>query len=99
MIGAIILGIVGIAFLLLGYFIGIKENISLLHGYHRHKVHESNKRIFCRLCGIGVAVDGIGMLITAIIFGITAAWSFILFGVSFLAGLSLMIYAVCKYNR
>ena len=43
---------------------------------------------------------GIGLLLTAIIIGITdSALSFIAFALGFVVGLALLIYAGAKYNR
>jgi len=48
---------------------------------------------------MGVAI-GIGLLLTAIIIGITdSALSFIAFALGFVVGLALLIYAGAKYNR
>ena len=48
---------------------------------------------------IGIAI-GIGLLITAVIIGITdSAFSFIAFALGFAVGLALLIYAGLKYNR
>lgn len=48
---------------------------------------------------MGVAI-GIGILLTAIIIGITdSALSFIAFALGFGVGLALLIYAGAKYNR
>ena len=100
MIGSIILGPVGIVFIILGYLIWKKEKISLFHDYHYDKVSAENKKEFCTISGIGVVLIGIGTLITAIIIGITdSAWSFIAFALGFVVGLTLLIYAGAKYNR
>lgn len=99
-IGSIIVGLVGIVFVVLGYLIWKKEKISLLHGYHYDKVSEADKKAFCSLSGIGVLLIGVGLLITAIIIGITdSSWSFISFAIGFLVGLIMLIYAGIKYNR
>ena len=48
---------------------------------------------------MGVAI-GIGLLLTAIIIGITdSALSFIAFALGFVVGLALLIYSGAKYNR
>lgn len=47
-----------------------------------------------------VVMIGIGLLITAIIIGITnSPLSFIAFAIGFIFGLALLIYAGVKYNR
>ena len=55
---------------------------------------------FCKISGCGVIFIGIGILMTAIIIGITdSALSFIAFALGFVVGLALLIYAGAKYNR
>ncbi len=46
MLGSIITGVVGTAFVILGYLIWKKERISLLHGYHYDKVSDEDKKHF-----------------------------------------------------
>jgi len=100
MAGAVIVGLVGIIFLVFGYLLWIKKKISLLHDYHYDKVSEADKKIFCTISGLGVFIIGIGLLVTAVIIGITdSAWSFIAFAVGLVVGLGFLIYAGAKYNR
>ena len=99
MIGAIIVGLIGIVLVVLGYLLWKKERISLLHSYHYDKVSEEDKKAFCAISGIGVITVGIGLLITGIAIGITdSAWSFIAFAIGFFVGISLLIYAGVRYN-
>jgi len=99
MIASIIVGLAGILLIVFGYLIWKKEKISLLHDYHYDKVSEQDKKAFCTLSGIGVLSVGIGLLITAVILGITdSVKSFIAFAIGFAAGLALLIYAGNKYN-
>ena len=100
MIGAIIMGIVGIILLLFGYLIWVKEKISLLHEYHYDKISEENKKPFSALSGLGIICIGAGISVTAVSFAITSSiWSFIGFGVGFVIGITLLIYAGRKYNK
>ena len=100
MIGSIILGLASISLIVLGYLIWKKEKISLLHDYHYDKVSEEDKKAFCTLSGIGVLVIGIGMFISAVLTAVTySMWSYIAFGVGFVAGLTMLIYAGLRYNR
>lgn len=97
MIGISILAIV---FIHLGYLVWKKEKITLLHSYHYDKVSSHDKKVFCKISGWGVIFIGIGLLITAIIIGITnSPLSFIAFAIGFIFGLALLIYAGVKYNR
>lgn len=100
MIAALILYLIGIVFLVMGYLIWKKEKITLLHDYHFSKVSEADKKAFCTLSGIGVTAIGAGILITAVIIGITdSPWSFIAFAVGLAAGIGLLCHAGRKYNR
>lgn len=99
MIASIIVGVVGIVFVILGWLIWKKDKISLLHEYHYNRVAEEDKKVFCTLSGIGVLLIGIGLLITAIVLGITnATWSFAFFGIGMVVGLIILIYAGIRYN-
>jgi hypothetical protein len=100
MVGAIIVAVIGIVFITFGYLMWKKEKITLLHSYHYDKVSLSDRRGFCKISGLGVIFIGIGLLVTAIIIGITdSALSFIAFSLGFVVGLALLIYAGVKYNR
>ncbi len=100
MVGAIIVGVIGIVFIILGYLIWKKGKITLLHSYHYEKVSLSDKKAFCKLSGWGVISIGIGLLVTAAIVGITdSTLSFIAFTLGFALGLALLIYAGVKYNH
>ncbi len=100
MIGAVIVGILGIVFVVIGCLIWKRERISLLHDYHYDKVSEENKKAFCTISGLGVISIGLGILVTAVIIAITdSALSFIAFAIGFAIGLALLIYAGTKYNH
>ena len=100
MVGAIIVGVIGIVFIILGYLIWKKGKITLLHSYHYEKVSLSDKKAFCKLSGWGVISIGIGLFVTAAIVGITdSTLSFIAFTLGFVLGLALLIYAGVKYNH
>lgn len=99
LIGVFIEGIVGIICAVLGYLIWKKEKITLLHDYHYYNVKEEDKKAFCTLSGMGVFSIGIGLLITAVLLGITESpWSFVVFGAAFVLGVILLIYAGIRYN-
>lgn len=100
MVGVIIAAVIGIIFIALGYLMWKKEKITLFHRYHYDKVLPSDKKVFCKISGWGVIFIGIGLLVTAIIIGITdSAFSFIAFALGFVVGLALLTYAGVKYNR
>ena len=97
---AIGIGVLALVFIYLGCLMWKKEKITLLHSYHYDKVSPSDKKVFCKISGWGVIFVGIGLLVTAIIIGITdSALSFIAFALGFVVGLALLIYAGAKYNR
>ena len=98
--GALLIGGIGLVFVIMGYLIGIKEKISLLHNYHYKNVSGEDKTAFCRLSGMGIALIGVGLLVTAVIIGVTdSAWSFLAFAAGFAAGLVLLIYAGARYDH
>ena len=96
----LIFGLVSLLFLVIGWLIWKKERIDLLHDYHRNHVSEEDKKRFCALCGMGVGVIGIGMLLTAVLFAVTGKlWSLFAFVGGFLVGTVMLIRAIGKYNR
>ena len=100
MILSLIFGLVGILFLVIGRMIWKMERIELLHDYHRNRVSEDNKKRFCALCGVGVCTIGVGMILTAVVFGFSGSlWSMGAFAVGFLVGIGMLIWAIWKYNR
>lgn len=98
-IGSIVICVIGIVFVVIGCLIWKKEKASLLHDYHYDKVSKESKKAFCTISGLGVLSIGIGLLITAVILGMTnSALSFIAFAIGFVLGLALLICAENKYN-
>ena len=57
----------GCIFLILGWRIWKKEQITLIHSYHYKKVSESDKKYYTEKIGKGIIVIGIGILTTGII--------------------------------
>jgi uncharacterized membrane protein len=99
-IGVFITGTTGIPIAVLGLLLWTKEKINLLHDYHVDKVKPKNRKVFCKQSGIGLIVIGVGLIITAVILGITdSAYSFICFAACFAVGLIMLIAAGRKYNR
>ena len=100
MVESIIVGLIGIIFVILGCMIWKKEKISLLHNYHYDKVSVEDKKAFCTISGIGILLIGIGLILTAIIIGITnSVRSFIAFTIGFIVGIVMLIYAGIRYNH
>lgn len=99
-IGVLTTGGVGVLLVVLGVLLWKKEMITLMHDYHVEKVSPENKKAFCKLSGIGLIIPGVGLVLSAILLGITdSAWSFLCFAVSFPVGLGMLIAAGRKYNR
>ena len=98
-LGAIIICLFAILFFVLGYLVLIKEKIALFHSYHYDKVSEENKKIFCKISGIGLIIIGTGLMIAAFISVAGLMWGHIIFALGFLIGLSMLIYAGIKYNQ
>ena len=85
---AIGIGVFALVFIYLGCLMWKKEKITLLHSYHYDKVSQSDKKVFCKISGWGVIFIGIGLLVTAIIIGITdSALSFIAFCIRICCGI------------
>ena len=98
-VGVIITVIVGVLLIVLGYLVWKKEKISLLHDYHYNNVSEEDKRAFCTLSGIGLLIMGAGILIAAVLLGVTGSvLSFIAVGVGLAVGMALLIRAA-RYNK
>ena len=45
--------VIGLFLLFTSYQIGIKENITLLHGYHYTQLDPKDKKVFTKKIGIG----------------------------------------------
>ena len=100
MFAVLLVGVIGLVFAIIGYLIGIKKKITLLHDYHYSKVSDADKPAFCNYCGLGVLVIGIGLLLTAVLLALTdSALSFLAFAVGMFAGGALLGYAGRKYNN
>ena len=98
-VGVIVLAAVGVLLTVLGLLIWKKEKINLLHDYHRDKVKDEDKKAFCKLSGSGVFIIGAALLMTGVVLAFTdSAFSFIVFGIGFILGISLLVSAGKKYN-
>ena len=59
--------VIGLFLLFTSYQIGIKENITLLHGYHYTQLDPKDKKVFTKKIGIGTLLVSIGILVMPII--------------------------------
>ncbi|ABX41896.1 DUF3784 domain-containing protein [Lachnoclostridium phytofermentans] len=95
----VFLVLIGLIFSFLGWRIWKKEQITLIHDYHYTKVIEKDKKPYTEKMGKACIVMGIGMILTgAIDFITTTFYGWIFFGVCFIIGLIIMIFAQLKYN-
>ena len=58
--------VIGLFLLFISYQIGIKENITLLHGYHYTQLDPKDKKVFTKKIGIGTLLVSIGILVMKI---------------------------------
>lgn len=84
--------VIGLGFLVLGYFLGVKQKISLLHSYHYKRVMEEDKPIVCKWSGIGVTIVGVGILLMPLL-GETVG------SIVALLGLVPSLGVIIKYNH
>ena len=98
-VGILLTGGIGIALVVIGMLLWKKQAISLLHDYHYQNVAASDKQAFCTLSGIGVLIIGIGLVLSAVLLGITdSVLGFVPFAVGLAGGLSLLVCAGRRYN-
>lgn len=91
--------IVGLFLLFISYQIGIKGNITLLHGYHYTQLDPKDKKIFTQKIGIATLLIGIGTLIMPIINLISRSESGYYIGLLLIIiGVLYMIFIIIKYN-
>ena len=89
-----------VLFFYLGFLIWKKERINLIHDYHYTKVKEKDKKAYTSIMGKAMIIMGIGMILSGIMcMVIYSAKCGIVFGISFILGLGMMIYAQIKYNH
>lgn len=95
----VLLIVVGLLFIILGLFIWKKEKINLIHSYHYQNVSKKDRKIYTEYIGKAVILIGLGILATGIINYLTErAYGWILFGLTFIAGIGIIYYAQKKYN-
>lgn len=95
----ILMMFLGFLFLILGWRIWKKEQITLIHSYHYTKVSEDDKKFYTEKMGKGIIVVGIGMILTGIIDFITnTSYGWIFFGICFVWGFIIILRAQKNYN-
>lgn len=98
--------ILGIFISILGIF-NMRGNISSIHWYHRQRVTEENVIPFGKKVGLGTLIIGISVILfgvlslaaelTKIAIFVTLGAVIVVMGI--VAGLSLSLYAMIKYNK
>lgn len=99
MISFLLCALVGFCFIVLGYWIGIRGKITLLHSYHYAHVKEQDKRAYTRVMGAAVALIGLGLLLMPVVNLLLHTHDnciTLLFG--FVFGFALLLYGQYKYN-
>lgn len=95
----VIMIVSGGIFLILGWRIWKKEQITFIHSYHYTKVSEIDKKAYTEKMGKGIIIIGIGMIFTGTIDFLTnTSYGWIFFGIGFVWGFVIMIAAQKKYN-
>jgi uncharacterized membrane-anchored protein len=105
MTAVITVAVLGILLSVIGV-INMTGNISTVHGYHRKRVTEENRKAFGKLVGAGTLIIGLAMIVYGILlfaFEQTQNEAFSVIGVVILlagivAGSALSFYAMKKYN-
>lgn len=90
---------VGLLLLAMGYFIGIRQKINLVHSYHHKNVAQADKPAFCRRVGLGNAIIGAAILCVPVlrpVVGVTVALG--LAGVAAVMAGALVISTIIRYN-
>ena len=88
--------VIGLFLLFISYQIGIKENITLLHGYH---YDTKDKKVFTKKIGIGTLLVSIGILVMPIINLISHSELGYYIGlILIVVGVFYIIFIIVKYN-
>ena len=92
--------ILGLVFIWLGIAIWKKQKIELIIRHHMDKVSDKNKQAYCKLCGIGVLIIGIGFVISGICMAFTIElYSWIPMIVGLVTGILLVAISAGRYNH
>lgn len=95
----IVLLFVGCLLLGMGYAIGVKGKISLVHSYHYKNVAEGDKPAFCKRIGLGNAIIGLAILSIPLLRPILGETiSLAIAGIAAVAAGVLVIATIIRYN-
>ena len=92
--------VIGLFLLFISYQIGIKENITLLHGYHYTQLDPKDKKVFTKKIGIGTLLVSIGILVMPISFNIIShsELGYYIGLILIFVGVFYIIFIIVKYN-
>lgn len=98
MIDFYILLALGLIFLALGYFIGIRKKVNLIHSYHYTKVKAEDIDAYASKMGEGVSLMGSGMIASGVIDQMLGDYGWIALVLFILLGFVVITRAQYKYN-
>lgn len=100
MIETVVMIFVGIVLIVMGYLIGIKGKISLIHFYHYKRVAEEDKPILCKKVGLGNLMIGAAILLVPLLKGLVGETiALTIAGVTAVVAVIIVIAAIIKYNH
>lgn len=95
----IIMLLISIMFFVIGYFLCMKQKISLIHSYHYTKVKQEDFKPYTMQIGKGNIIIGFGFLLTGIIDYFTnIGYGWLVVVLFLLLGLFVFIRAQLRYN-
>ena len=91
--------VIGLFLLFTSHQIGIKESITLLHGYHYTQLEPKDHKVFTRKIGIATFLVSIGILVMPIINLISHSELGYYIGlILIVVGVFYIIFIIVKYN-
>lgn len=89
-----------VLFFYFGFLLWKKNRIDIIHDYHTKKVKKCDKKAYTTIMGKAMVVIASGLTISGII-GLFSdpVRSGIPFGIAFMLGICIIIYAQIKYNH
>lgn len=91
--------VLGLLLIFIGYRVGWKGEITTIHRYHYANLSEENKAKFCKGCGIGEIIAGIGCATMPFINQVSQSEMGYWVGlIAISVGFSKIIITIIKYN-
>ena len=95
----VVLTIIGLFLIYHGYRVGWKGDMTGIHRYHYANLPEENKAAFCKECGIGEGIMGIGCTLMPYINWVSQTeigyWTGLFANI---LGFSKIVLTIIKYN-